>query len=76
LGHVCFTPLSTDPRHTNFAITHRGRALVTGFKTQPLAWFYVKKHLCTSATLTVDKHGDVEFSHDDFETGQKLWAIY
>jgi len=34
-----------DPRQTNFAIIHRGRPLVTGFKTQPLAWMYVKKQL-------------------------------
>ena len=40
------------------------------------AWFYVKKHLCTPATLTVDQHGEVEFSHHNFETGQKSWAIH
>jgi hypothetical protein len=68
--------LSTDPRHTDFAIIHRGRPLVTGFKTLPLAWMYVKKHLCTPATLTIDKHGEIGFSHDDFESGQKSWAIH
>jgi hypothetical protein len=55
-GELEVRDLSTDPRHTNFAITHRGRPLVTGFKTQPLAWFYVKKYLCTPATLTLDQH--------------------
>jgi hypothetical protein len=60
----------------NFAITHRGKPLVTGFKTQPLCWAYVKKHLCTPATLTIDKRGEIEFSHDDFEGGQKSWAIH
>jgi 1,6-anhydro-N-acetylmuramate kinase len=60
----------------NFAITHRGKPLVTGFKTQPLCWAYVKKRLCTPATLTIDKHGEIEFSHDDFEGGQKSWTIH
>ena len=53
-----------------------GNRRLSGFKTQPLAWFYVKKHLCTPARLTIDQHGEVEFSHHDFETGQKCWAIH
>jgi hypothetical protein len=33
-------------------------------------------YLCTPATLTFDQHGEVEFSHDDFEGDQKPWAIH
>jgi hypothetical protein len=61
----------------NFVVTHRGKPLVTGFKAQPLAWMYFRKHLCAPATLTFDQqHGEVEFSHDDFAAGQKSRAIH
>jgi hypothetical protein len=40
------------------------------------AWFYVKKHLCTPATLAIDQHGEITLSPDHFGTGQKSWAIH
>jgi hypothetical protein len=46
VGHPQVGPIDGN---RNFAVTARGRVLVSGFITDAVAWMYVRKHLLGTA---------------------------